>query len=310
MGSLSRFISDFKTFAAFQDWDAAKQASLLPLCLTGVARDAYDCLPEASKKSISLAFEGLKQAFPARGVVEAQVKLRNLKFDPRDDLDAFAIRLKGLVSTAFPGSEADSLFFNYFMQSLPIPFQSRLVSDGVTSFDAALTTVRNMCCADRLNASQPAPVRQVLSEADLLRQRVEELESKLARLEGGRSSRPSRVERRVCFCCGGEGHVRRDCRSRNSICYVCGVRGHLARVCSAGAAGNPSGAVGSVPPGRPLFRQRGAMTAPDMSSVLASQTSQPAVMSHPTAAHVPQVQPVQHVTQGSSAAGRMGTPTA
>ena len=265
-GSISRFISDFKTYTAFQGWDAAKQASLLPLCLTGIARDAYDSLPEASKKSISLAFEGLKQAFPSHSVVEAQVQLRGLKFDPESDLDAFAIRLKKLVTAAFPDSEVESLLFNYFMQALPMHFQSRLISDGITSFDTALATVRNMCCASRLNVGQPsgrdAPVRKVHTEADLLRRRVEELENKLAQFEGRRGGR---VDGKTCFCCGGEGHYRRNCRSRNSVCYRCGIKGHLARVCSHSDSENQRGAVWSVPPRRPPFPQRGAVEAQNAS---------------------------------------------
>lgn len=186
-GSVSRFLSDFKTFAAFQEWDDAKQASLIPLCLTGVGRDAYDCLPEDSKKSISLVFAGLKKAFPSHGIVEAQVQLRGLCFDPRSDLDVFAVKLKGLVCAAFPDNESDGLLFNYFMQALPVQFQSRLVSDGVTSFEAGLATVRNMCCAARLTVGQAqaaVSVRHVDSETDQLRRKVEELESKLASLWG------------------------------------------------------------------------------------------------------------------------------
>ena len=267
--SISRFISDFRTFAAFQGWDDTKQVSLLPLCLTGIGRDAYDCLPEPSKKSISLAFAGLRQAFPSRGVVSAQVQLRGLRFDPNSDLDAFAIRLRGLVSAAFPESESDSLLFNYFMQALPMQFQSRLVADGIISFDAALATVRNMCCAARLSVSQSAPVRQVSSETDQLRLRVRELEAKLARLEGHRSVRD---EKRTCYCCGGEGHVRRDCRSRNSVCYKCGVKGHLSRVCRTDCTGNMSGTVGSVPPGRSPLHSGGAGSAGHLGNAQWPQT--------------------------------------
>ena len=311
-GSVSRFISDFKTYVAFQGWDTTKQASLLPLCLTGIARDAYDCLPEASKKSISLAFTGLKEAFPSHSVVEAQVQLRGLKFDPKSDLDAFAIRLRRLVSSAFPEGEVDSLLFNYFMQTLPMEFQSRLISDGVTSFDTALVTVRNMCCAARLSASQPEPVRQVCSETDQLRRKVAELEGKLARLGG---TRGPRSERSICFCCGGEGHVRRNCRYKASICYQCGVKGHLARVCRDRAMGNLSGAVGSVPPGRPPFRQRGAMSTPH-NSVLWSQTPamlpQAVMTSYPQRMADPQVFQQQHAHQprASSAALQPRTSTA
>ena len=118
--------------------------------------------------------------------------------------------------------------FNYFLQSLPMTFQSKLVSDSVTTFEAAVASIRNMCCAARLAGAQAAPVRQVSSETEALRDRVKELEGQLARLQ--RPSRPMRQDR-TCFCCGRKGHVRRDCRHRNSVCYRCGGKGHLSSVC-------------------------------------------------------------------------------
>lgn len=97
-GSLSRFKDDFETFSALQGWEKEKQASLLPLCLSGIARDAYDSLGPKQKKDVSAAFEQLKAAFPADGVVEAQVQLRSLRFQPGGNLDAFVVQLRLLVS--------------------------------------------------------------------------------------------------------------------------------------------------------------------------------------------------------------------
>lgn len=253
--SLARFSQDFKTFSLLQGWDEVKQASLLPLCLSGVARDAYDCLPESQKKSVALAFEGLKQAFPSRGFIEAQVQLRSLKFDSHSDLDAFIIQLKGLVCRSYPDADRQGLLFNYFLQSLPPHFQCRIVSDGTTSFEAAVATVRNMCCAARLTG-QPSQVRQVRSETEFLRQRVGELESQLAKLQGPDGRRGAGG--RTCYCCGNSGHLRSVCRHRRATCYQCGTVGHLARACRAGVSENPNRAAGSVPPVRPVMRQGAA----------------------------------------------------
>ena len=259
-GSVSRFMQDFETFAFLQNFDGAKQASLLPLCLSGVARDAYDCLPHESKKSVKAAFIGLQKAFPSRGVIEAQVQLRAVKFDPNSDLDSFVIRLRGLVATAFPGSDGEGLLFNYFLQSLPIQYQTKLVSDGVTSFEPAVAVIRNMCCAARLSGAQAAPVRQVSSENEVLHRRVEELEGQLARLAQG--TRGPFGGAKTCFCCGRRGHVRRDCRHKQAVCYRCGVVGHLSCACRAAGSGNPQWAPGTVPPAGPGHQLRGASGLP------------------------------------------------
>lgn len=58
-----------------------------------------------------------------------------MKFDGSFDLDAFLVKLKGLVSRSFPNvtdREHEGLLFNYVLQSVPQHFRSRLVSDGVT----------------------------------------------------------------------------------------------------------------------------------------------------------------------------------
>ena len=231
---------------------------MLPLCLSGVARDVYDCLPEESRKTVSAAFLGLRKAFPSRGVVEAQVQLRAVKFDPNSDLDSFVIRLRGLVAAAFPDSDEEGLLFNYFLQSLPMSFQSKLVSDGVTDFESAVACIRNMCCAARLTGAQAAPVRQVSSETESLRKRVEELEGQLARLR--RPSPPFSGER-TCFCCGRRGHVRRVCRHQRSVCYRCGATGHLSSVCRA-ESGNSQWVPATVPPVGPAQQARGTFSVP------------------------------------------------
>lgn len=252
-GSVRRFIEDFKTFSLIQNWDVAHQASVLPLCLSGIARDAYDCLSSEAKAKVSSALAGLREAFPPRGVVEAQVQLRSLTFSSGSNLDAFVITLKGLVSRAFPDGDISGLLFNYFLQSLPGHFQHRLVSDGVTTFDEAVRVVRNMCSAAKLSegGTPDNKIRQVgvedvdASEAAMLRRRVAELENRLAQMGMSRESR------KVCLGCGLKGHLLQACRHRHAACYACGQKGHLARVCPNNGLGNPNGATGVAPPMRP-----------------------------------------------------------
>ena len=232
-GSVKRFIDDFKTFSVIQEWDVTKQVAVLPLCLSGIARDAYDALSDKIRGEISSALEGLRSAFPSGGVVEAQVKLRGLKFQPGTNLDAFVISLKTLASRAFPQGMSDDILFGHFLQALPASFQQQLVAEGIQSFERAIRKVRNMCCAASL-VPEPA-VRRVNEESESLRREVEQLRRRLAQLERPGPSRPVAGPRqggsRVCFCCGMEGHVRASCRQRHLPCHKCGQIGHLARVC-------------------------------------------------------------------------------
>ena len=268
-GSLSRFKDDFETFSALQGWEKEKQASLLPLCLSGIARDAYDSLGPKQKKDVSAAFEQLKAAFPADGVVEAQVQLRSLRFQPGGNLDAFVVQLRLLVSRAFPSTDSGGLLYNYFLQSLPASYQQELVSDGIQNFDAAVKKVRNMSCAAKLSEEATRSVRQVtVSEADALRQKVQELESKLSRLErsriepsGRRGQTTGRV--RTCFCCGFPGHTRASCRKRHLACHTCGTVGHLAKVCNQSGNSQRAGMGPNPRPERQTPETQGVQRGPD-----------------------------------------------
>ena len=256
VGSVSRFLSDFKTFAVLHDWEDKKQLALLPLCLSGIARDAYDGLSDKCKKDLKSVLDALEAAFPSGGPVEAQVKLRGLKFVPGQNLDAFTIQLRSLVGAAFPGTVVDQLLFNYFLQSLPDDFQRQIVCDGIVTYDEALKKVRNMTYATRMYEGSSVAVRQVSEGAtrtDHLERRVRELEGKLAKLQTRSGST------RTCFCCGKSGHLRSACRKRHLTCYVCREVGHLAAVCSKNVLrARPSGEPRQQQPGNPQMLGSGA----------------------------------------------------
>ena len=278
-GSVRRFVDDFKTFAVIQEWDATKQVAVLPLCLSGIARDAYDSLSDKVKGEISSALEGLRSAFPSGGVVEAQVKLRTLKFQPGSNLDAFVVSLRTLVVRAFPQGVGEDVLFGYFLQALPQTFQQQLVSEGIQTFDRAVRKVRNMCCAASLVPE--VPVRQVSSETEALKREVEMLQRRLAQLEGSGprgygGGRPQPFQgSKTCHCCGLPGHVKASCRHRHLPCHTCNRIGHLARVCqgnmqragTVGPGSRPSqfraaqpsgqGAQGPIQPGMPHPRVNG-----------------------------------------------------
>ena len=260
-GSFARFVEDFSIFARLQRWEDDKKCDVFPLCLSGIARDAYDALSPDQKASFDLTVAGLQQSFSGRTPIDHHMSLTTLKYDPTEPLDAFVIELRMLVSRAFPGQEQDGLLFNHFLMSLPDDYRVQVVAAGIMTFDAAVAKVRNLNSALRVRA---AGVRQLSAAPDVvaqLQRRIEELER---RLEAGGPSRggpppggpsrggpqpggPGRADRggspaggpgaagnrRACFACGQPGHIRSVCRHRAAVCYRCGERGHLANMCRA-----------------------------------------------------------------------------
>ena len=262
-GSFERFVEDFDIFSRLQRWDDDRKADIFPMCLSGIARDAYDALRADQKSRYDFAVAGIKPSFTGRTQVDYHMALTSLKYDPSEPLDAFVIELRKLVRSAFPDQPHDGLLFNHFLMSLPEDYRVQVVADGITSFDAAVSKVRNLLSALRVRT---AGVRQLSAEPDVvaqLQRRIEELERRLeaggpspssasrdcppppmaSRQRGGppppppagrgRGSPPSpgAGRHRLCYACGKPGHVRSVCRHRAAVCYSCGEPGHLASMC-------------------------------------------------------------------------------
>lgn len=260
-GSFERFLTDLKAFFAFDpSLNDEQRLRFLPLCLTGVARDAYDSLTDGQRATFSEAVEGLKGFFHRPNSIDAHSQLQSLKFEPRQhpSLDVFLIKFRKLVHEAYPGSVTDIILFNCFLNSVPERYKVDIVSQGITTFPGAVDRIRNVLRGEQLCAGR-APggdsVRQVTTdEPTVLQQiltRLEQLERRVADGDraGRRASGRAAVGRgrgtsrpgdgaggapptpRACFVCGTPGHLRRDCRFRNHTCYGCGETGHLVSQC-------------------------------------------------------------------------------
>ena len=248
LSSVKRFLDDFDRFSRLQGWDSDKKLDVFPLCLKGIARDAFDSLRDDQKVNFAGVSAGLRVSFSSRSSVDHHVALRHLKFDPSGSLDAFVIEFKKLVAHAFPGQQSEGLLYNNFLSSLPDDLCAAIIGDGIGTFDGAVTKVRNMCsAAKRYNVGAPTePVRQVAATVeDSL---VARLERRIAELEAKVEARgsPSR-QSSGCFACGDSGHFRVRCEHRNAVCTKCGRRGHLALVCGrypGNYQGSPRGATG------------------------------------------------------------------
>ena len=263
-GSLNRFVEDFTIYASLQGWDDAKKRTIVPLCLIGIARDAYDAIPEGRKETFDDVVSGLRKSFGAPSSLEKHLMLQQLTYDPSESLDNFVIRFKKQMAGAFPGQVSDMILLNHFLSALPTVYRSAVIAAGITSFEDAVGKVRNIRSAATAAGDIGASVRQLdRSDSDLIQQlqrRVSELESQLAasslgmsagavtsapgqRSARGRSDpRPPSDRRtdspRVCWTCGESGHVKRTCPNRNDSCSRCGKKGHRQSMCREHGQGN------------------------------------------------------------------------
>lgn len=251
--SVQRFLDDFNRFGRLQGWSDEKKLDVFPLCLVGIARDAFESLSAEQQSTFEEATSGLKASFSSRSSVDHHVALRALQFDPTGSLDAFVIEFKRLVALAFPGQSSQGLLYNHFLSAIPHDLCSAIIADGISTFEGAVTKVRNLCSAARHgrqgSGSEAASVRKLAGSVDdsvlaRLERRIAELEAKV-----GSTAGPSR-RASECFACGDAGHFRSQCRHKNETCSKCNRRGHLPRVCgryqgnwqgfSRGATGEPA----------------------------------------------------------------------
>ena len=231
-GSVKRFLDDFERFSRLQNWDDAKKLDVFPLCLVGIARDAFDALGDDQKATFAGVKSGLINSFSSRSSVDHHVALRALKFDPSGSLDAFVIEFRKLVALAFPGQPLEGLLYNHFLSTLPAEFYSAIIADGISTFEDAVTKVRNICSAARhapqsvrhMTSATRAPDDSLVAQ---LERRIAELE---ARVESGAAGGQPRRSRE-CYACGKQGHMRFQCEHKNATCSKCSRRGHLSAVC-------------------------------------------------------------------------------
>ena len=75
------------------------------VCLSGIARDAYDAPSYDQKASFELTVTNIWQSFSGHTTIDYHMSLTTLKYDHSEPLDAFIIELRMLVLRVFLGQE-------------------------------------------------------------------------------------------------------------------------------------------------------------------------------------------------------------
>ena len=268
-GSFSRFSDDLENFFTLHAFSDDLKLRFLPLCLTGVARDAFEALPADGRDTYARAMRCLSESFRRPCALDVHAKLRSLQFDTSKSLDAFVIQFKRLISEAFPGPLSDQVLFHTFLPTLPPKFQEHIIAQGIGTFEETVQRVRNLIQSERFQQpvrqvsaatkqsqeegrSRPDMLEQILARIEAIEQRMSE--SSRPRGRGGTGAGGGAVGRqgcpasepRACFCCGDTGHLRASCPARDGFCARCGRRGHTVAVCWSRGNGRGVADSGSV----------------------------------------------------------------
>ena len=229
-----RFLDDFARYSRLHGWDDERKLDIFPLCLVGIARDAFDSLSTEQKGTFAGATAAFRASFVGRSSVDHHVALTALRFDPSGSLDAFVIEFKKLVALAFPDQPSEGILYNHFLSAVPDELGSAIIADGISTFDGAVRKVRNLCsAAKRLDpgVDRSEPVRHLAAAVDeslvaRLERRIAELEARVDSVARGTSRGAA-----SCFACGAADHFRSRCEHKNATCSKCQRRGHLSQVC-------------------------------------------------------------------------------
>ncbi len=193
---------------------------ILPLFLEGPAFAVYREMNSAQKGDLSAIKNALTDAFSLNPFQAYEQFIRRKWCD--EPVDVFLSDLRRLAKCA--GIENEELLRRAFVVGLP---------PGVSRELRALVKI------DSLNLSE------ILTRARALL--AEQVEGNYSYVATARKDGKMRRETKRCFRCDGP-HLMKDCkvsRLRRIVCWTCGEEGHVARQCSQENQGNGSGRAGA-----------------------------------------------------------------
>ena len=223
--TIDEFENQFKIMAQALGWPEERQVAILPLFLTGHAKEVYLSLPAADKVNLETLFHALKLATTTEDMNRyAALQLRSRKQAPSETVSSFAADVKRLARVAFKssgGDTSDIMALQAFLNGLLPSLKKVVLRQSPDSIDEAI-----------LLASKEQITRKVLDEEKLkessqvnaLTQKVDKLiaavntptlpyrnqslsYNPVPTISGNHAGPPK------CFACGKFGHIARVCRT-------------------------------------------------------------------------------------------------
>ena len=229
----------FKVCAVANEWNDEKKLKRLPTLLKGRAWAIFDSLPDTCTDTYAHLKEALLSRLSPdteedRQSARDELGRRKLR-ENQESIDELARDIEKLFDSASPGlpdANRQAELRYHLLNALPekITFQLKLMPQ--LSYHETISKARELLLLfHRTDTATAVNHLQTSHGEDRLRgveEAIQQMSQQIASLNVRRQ--PS-MANRMCFNCGQQGHLARNCRISQVECFNCGKRGHIARNC-------------------------------------------------------------------------------
>lgn len=210
--------TQFEIVANANGWDSVTKACQLAASLRAEAADILQTLPEEQRLDLNALSSALELRFGEKCVRDySRLQLKSRQQKATETLQELATDVERLSHLAFADCPADTreiLSLQYFVDGIrDAEIQKALRVADIKDLKSALVYAMKYEAAQQATRRERHPIRAaaIQDPKHPIVARMDELEKRINDLS---RSIPEKKQSLKCWNCGGEGHIRRNCRKR------------------------------------------------------------------------------------------------
>ena len=226
--NIEEFETQFKLVANALSWSESQQVAMLPLYLTGHAKEKYYTLDDADKESSESLWHQLRRTFRTPGMDSfIGMQLRSRTQGPTETVAEFIADIKKLSRLAFtdqPDATKETLAREAFIAGLRPNLKMIVLRSGTTDLEEAVSLAYKEELTQKVMQADAKRGRE--SEIATLATSVDKLIATLQITNKPQTSQRFQYNPRPmaewttaglprCYNCGRRGHIARLCRQQN-----------------------------------------------------------------------------------------------